>query len=56
MSELSKEQHAACIATALALQSPNIEKPIPCEDCAALFEFVKTYENYYKYVLNRIEI
>lgn len=58
MPKLSKNQlelRAAAAAAALALQNPEIENPIPCEDCKELWDFVKSYEHYFDYVLKRLE-
>ena len=58
--ELTREQleiRAAAAAAALTLQCPDIKdkEPIPCKDSTELWEFVKTYEHYFDYVMSKLE-
>lgn len=58
--KLTREQleiRAATAAAALTMQNSEIQKilPIPCEDGEKLWDFAKTYEHYFDYIIKHFE-
>lgn len=51
------EIRAAAAAAALTMQNPQIQEllPIPCDDNEKIWDFTKTYEHYFDYVMKRLE-
>lgn len=52
---IDKELHARCLATQLTIEyQKQSNKNIECSQ-SGVFEIVKTYENFYDYVINSFE-
>ncbi len=55
LTEEQLELRAAAAAAALAIQCPNLKKPIPCTNCSELWDFVKAYEHYLDLVKKNLD-